>query len=172
MQVVVGHGLMGFRELWKVPSEPNFIEVAQVVLAGLNWFEDIVALHVVQWCGQRIRVLRFLARVRVVTGHLIPFIPLLEALTAFLVPPHAKVYIHAVSKTIMAGFPFFLGVFAVQLWQRDGLRGVGVRLCSFPVWPGLLGRCFWLRGTTATFTSRLLSLAVGFFNLAARVAVL
>ena len=79
-----------------------------------------MALHVVQWCTQRIRIFHFIARVSVVTGHLVPFIPLPETLTDFLVLPHAKVCIHAVSKTVMVGFPFFLRVFAVKLRQQDG----------------------------------------------------
>ena len=126
--MVAGHGLMRFWELWKVPSEPHLIEAPQVVLTGLNWFEDVVALHVVHWCAQRIRVLHLLARVCMVAGHLVPFFPLLEALTDLLVPPCAKVCIHVASKTMTVGFLFLLGVFAVKLWQQDGLGGIGVRL--------------------------------------------
>ena len=82
--MVVGCRLTGFREVWKVPTEPHLVEVAQVLLTGLNWFRGIVVLHVVQWCTQRIRILYFLARFCMVTGHLVSFIPLHQALTDLL----------------------------------------------------------------------------------------
>ena len=132
--MVIGCRLMGFRELWKVPTEPHLVEVAQVILACLNCFKDFVALYVVQWYTQRIRIFHFLARFCMVTGHLVPFIPLLEALADLLVPPCAEVYIKVMSKNAAVGFPFFLGVFAVKLWQQS----VGVSFSSFPVWLGLL----------------------------------
>ena len=121
MHLVVGGRLTGCRELWKVSTEPLLVEAVQVVLASLNEFEDFMALHVVQWCAQRIKTLHFPARFHMVTSHLVPLIPLLEALTDLLVPPHAKVYIHAMSKTVVVGSMFFLRVFAVKLWQQNGL---------------------------------------------------
>ena len=95
---------MGCRELWKVPTEPHSVEATQVILACLNGFEDFVALHVVQWCTKRIRILHFLARFCVVTGHLVLLIPPLKALADLLIPPRTEVYIHAMSKTMVAGF--------------------------------------------------------------------
>ena len=78
--VVAGGRLMGCGELWKVPTEPHFVEVAQVLLAHLVRFKDFMALHVVQRCAQQIGTLGFFARLCMLAGHLVPFIPLFEAL--------------------------------------------------------------------------------------------
>ena len=79
---------MGCGELWKVPTEPHFVEAAQVVLARLKGFEFSKTLHVVQQCAQWIGTPHFFARLHVVTGHLVPFVQLFEALAdRFVLPP-------------------------------------------------------------------------------------
>ena len=112
--VVTGGRLMGCGELWKVPTEPHFVEVAQVVLTRLEGLEDTVALHVVQQCTQQIGTPCFFARLCVVTGHLVPFVPLFETLADFFVPPGAKVCICTVSKAAMVHLALLLRVFAVK----------------------------------------------------------
>ena len=98
MHVVVSGRLMGWGELWIVPTEPHFVEVAQVVLAHLEGLEDSVALHVVQRCTQQIRTPCFFTRLCMVTGHHVPFIPLFETLADLFVLQGTKVCICVASK--------------------------------------------------------------------------
>ena len=83
---------------------------------NLKGFEDSVALHVVQWHAEWIGTPCFFAGLHMVTGHIFPFVPLFEALANLFVPPHTKVCIHVVSKTMMACLLLLLRVFAVKLW--------------------------------------------------------
>ena len=151
---------MGCGELWKVPTEPHFVEAAQVVLARLKGFEFSKALHVVQQCAQWIGTPHFFARLHVVTGHLVPFVQLFEALADLFVLPPPKSASMQQAKLRWLVFHSSLE----SLLSSSGRVVYGLVSTVFLL-GGLLHLHLELRGATATFTPRLLSLMAGYFQL-------
>ena len=107
-------GLWGVGNSGKVSTEPHLVEVAQVILTYLISLENSTAFYVVQWHAKRIGTLGFFAWLHVVTGHLVPYIPLFETLADLFISPHTEVCIHVACKTTTVHLMLLLRVFAIK----------------------------------------------------------